>query len=125
MLRNALIAATLALIPAAASAAPAWTTAGVNFRDGPSTYYTVVATLPYCAAIQTYEWQNGWVRAEWQGQWGWVAGNYITESNAHCAPGYQAPAYQAPAYHAPAYQAPTYPQPAYQAPATGGYRPRY
>lgn len=100
MIRHAFIAAALTLIPAAASASDAWTTAGVNFRDGPSSYYAVIATLPRCAVIQTYEWQSGWVRAEWQGQYGWLSGSYIAESNAHCT--YQAPAYQAPAYHAPA-----------------------
>ncbi|PTX01957.1 SH3 domain-containing protein [Pararhodobacter aggregans] len=87
MLRNALIAATLALIPAAASAADSWTTAGVNFRSGPSAYYPVIATLPHCAAITTYEWQDGWVRAEWQGGYGWLSGRYVSDSNAHCSYG--------------------------------------
>ncbi len=108
MLRNALLAAAtlITLLPAgAAMASNAWTTTALNFRQGPGTYYPVVHALPYCAALTTYEWQNGWVRAEWDGNYGWVSGRYVSDSNAHCQSGYVAPApsYQAPAttYHAP------------------------
>lgn len=96
MLRHTLLAATLALVPVAASASDAWTTAGVNFRAGPSTYDPVIATLPYCAAITTYEWRDGWVRAEWQGTHGWLSGRYVADTNAHCNGGY---GYQAPVRH--------------------------
>ena len=90
MIRYTLIAATLALLPAAASATEAWTTAGVNFREGPSTQYAVITSLPRCAVIDTYEWQNGWVRAAWQGHNGWLSGRYVADNNAHCGSGYHA-----------------------------------
>ncbi|WP_370207670.1 SH3 domain-containing protein [Pararhodobacter marinus] len=89
MFRNLLIAATLTLLPAAASASEAWTTGGVNFRSGPSTHYTVITTLPRCAVIHTHEWQDGWVRASWQGRYGWLSGRYVSDSNAHCNAGYR------------------------------------
>lgn len=94
MIRKTLLAAlaVAALTPAgAAMASNAWTTTALNFREGPSTHYPVIAYLPHCAALTTYEWQDGWVRAEWDGQYGWVSGRYIAETNAHCQPGYQAP----------------------------------
>ncbi|PWE31066.1 hypothetical protein C4N9_04765 [Pararhodobacter marinus] len=89
MFRNLLIAATLTLLPAAASASEAWTTGGVNFRSGPSTHYAVITTLPRCAVIDTHEWQDGWVRASWQGRYGWLSGRYVSDSNAHCNAGYR------------------------------------
>ena len=96
MTRTPLLATLVAalLLPASgALAANAWTTTALNFRDGPGTHYPVVHYLPHCAALTTYEWQDGWVRAEWDGQYGWVSGRYVVESNTHCQPGYHAPAH--------------------------------
>ena len=85
MIRTALLAALAAsTFAGAAAAASGWTTTGLNFRDGPGTQYRSVAYLPHCAELTTYEWQGGWVRAEWQGQYGWVAARYVAENNAHC-----------------------------------------
>lgn len=87
-------AALAALLPASgAMAANAWTTTALNFREGPGTYYPVLHYLPHCAALTTYEWQDGWVRAEWDGRWGWVSGRYVAESNAHCQRAYRAPSH--------------------------------
>lgn len=127
MFRQTLLA-VFALLPAtlasAQSAPNAWATTALNFRDGPNSYANVVAHVPQCAAITTYEWHDGWVRAAWDRQSGWVWGAYLAETNAHCQTGYQPPvyvppvaAYQPPAYHAPAYHAPAYQPPAYHAPA--------
>lgn len=126
MIRQTLLAA-LALLPAtlagAQSAPNAWSTTPVNFREAPGSHAAVVAWVPHCAALTTYEWQDGWVRATWEAQTGWVWGAYLAASNTHCQTGYQPPAYvppvatyQPPAYQAPAYQAPTYHAPAYQPP---------
>ena len=95
MFRKTFLAAVAlaALLPASgAMAANAWTTTALNFREGPGTQYPVIHSLPHCAALTTYEWQNGWVRADWDGRNGWVSGRHIAETNAHCQPGYRAPA---------------------------------
>lgn len=124
MLRQTLIAAFSLLSAGAASAqsAPnAWSTTALNFRDAPNNYANVVAYVPHCAAITTYEWQDGWFRATWDTQAGWVWGAYLAASNAHCQTSHQPPAYVPPvaAYQPPAYQPPVYQPPvaAYQPPA--------
>ena len=96
MLRQPLLATfvAMALVPATPVAAQnAWTTATLTFREGPGTQYPVIHSMPHCAALTTHEGQDGWVRAEWDGQYGWVSGRYVVESNTHCQPGYHAPAH--------------------------------
>lgn len=81
ILAVALIAATL---PVSAFAGASWTTAGVNFRTGPGTYYDVIGYLPKCAKLTSYGYENGWVQVMWEGTRGWVAGSYLAETNSHC-----------------------------------------
>lgn len=80
----ALAAAVLALSATIAQAAPAWTSSGVNFREGPGTWHPVIAHLPRCAAVEIGGYEGGWAHVEWQGRWGWVAQSYLRQSNAHC-----------------------------------------
>lgn len=90
MIRTAtLTLAALALSTVAAAAAPAWTSTEVFFRDGPGIWHPVITQLPYCAAVDTSTYENGWARVMWEGRWGWVSMDYLTSAGEHCAPGYR------------------------------------
>lgn len=67
-------------LPAAAHAANATTTSGVNMRAGPSVSYPVVASLPARAPVQIYGCvkDGSWCDTAWANQRGWVAGAYLT-----------------------------------------------
>jgi uncharacterized protein YraI len=85
MIRHLSLAlAALTVSASIAQASPAWTSSGVNFREGPSTGYPVIAYLPRCAAVDVNGYEGGWARVNWQGNWGWVAQSYLRGSNAHC-----------------------------------------
>lgn len=97
MLKTLLLAVGLvAATTVAATAAPAWTTGSVNFRDGPGTHYSKLGTLYSCTRVETDRAENGWYRVNWNGRWGWVSGRYLSWNN-NCAGTYRAPqTYSAP-----------------------------
>jgi len=69
----------LLLLPLAALAADGYTTGNVNLRAGPDTSYPRLDTLPAGAPVDIQGCTSGW---EWcdvvfQGERGWVAGNFI------------------------------------------------
>ena len=73
--------ATLPLLalPALALAADGYTTGNVNLRAGPDISYPLIETLPAGAPLSVQGCTSGW---EWcdvifQGNRGWVAGNFI------------------------------------------------
>ena len=73
--------ATLPLLalPALALAADGYTTGNVNLRAGPDSSYPLIDTLPAGAPLSIQGCTSGW---EWcdvifQGERGWVAGNFI------------------------------------------------
>lgn len=73
--------ATLPLLalPALALAADGYTTGNVNLRAGPDSGYPLIDTLPAGAPLSIQGCTSGW---EWcdvifQGERGWVAGNFI------------------------------------------------
>lgn len=85
------IAVTIALTLAStgfASAATAWTTGAVNFRDGPGTNYYKLGSVQRCTRVEAGENQNGWYRISWNGNWGWVSGRYLTWDGSYCRGGY-------------------------------------
>lgn len=110
MFKTLLIATTLLVSAAtAATAAPAWTTGSVNFRDGAGTYYAKLGTIARCVRVETDYVQNGWYRVSWNGRWGWVSARYLAWNGNYCSGGgYSAPrAHSAPSYNAPSYNAPS------------------
>lgn len=94
MFKKALIATALVLATASTSMAATygWTTAGVNFRDGPGTSYYKLGTIAACTKVSIDDDQNGWYKVSWSGQWGWVASSYVSYDADYCA-SYQAPAH--------------------------------
>ena len=69
----------LLALPAAALAADGYTTGNVNLRAGPDTSYPLLDTVPAGAPVDIQGCTSGW---EWcdvvfQGERGWVAGNFI------------------------------------------------
>lgn len=114
MARRSLIAlaalgATLAL-PAAANAYSARTTADVNLRSGPGTYYGVIYTVPYGATVEVYD-CTSWCHVVYSGYEGYIAASYLSN---YVRPRYQTPRYQAPRYQPPRYEPPRYRPPSYR-----------
>jgi uncharacterized protein YraI len=70
----ALFAASL---PAAAHAATAVTTSNVNLREGPSTDYPVIMTLPASAAVDVEGCAQGWCKVDYSGAAGWMSEDYL------------------------------------------------
>jgi uncharacterized protein YraI len=70
-------AAFVAALPAAAHAATAVTTSNVNLRDGPSTDYPVIMTLPASAAVEVEGCAQGWCKVDYSGAAGWMSEDYL------------------------------------------------
>lgn len=86
MIRKTFLASALLLtFTASAFASSGWTTAGVNFRDGPGSYYAKIGTISRCAHVEYDRSENGWYRVNWNGRWGWVSARYITTDSGYCA----------------------------------------
>ena len=92
MLKKTIIGLALLAAMTTASMADSWTTAGVNFRDGPGTSYAKLGTIDRCVLVSITEDSNGWYRIQWSGRWGWVAARYITSDSSYCSGGYSKPA---------------------------------
>lgn len=103
MFKTVLKTAALAFALAASTTASmaleyGWTTAGINFRSGPSTYYEVVGQISPCIKLEIVYKENGWYNVRWNGHEGWVAANYVAYDEPYC--NYEAPAHTT--YHKPA-----------------------
>lgn len=61
--------------------ATAITTAAVNFRTGPSTSYSCIATLVRSSKVMINGYVNGWYNVTWNGKTGYISGTYLTEFN--------------------------------------------
>jgi uncharacterized protein YraI len=72
-----------------------WTTAGVNFRSGPGTYYEVLGKISPCVKVTIESEDNHWYHVSWSGHEGWVAAKYVTYDSSYCD------SYEAPVYHKP------------------------
>ncbi len=59
-------------------AAPAWTTAGVNLREGPSTAYTSKQVLPAGTAVTLTGKSGQWYQVSYGGVGGFIYGDYVT-----------------------------------------------
>lgn len=84
-LRTALlgaVTAALVAIPAIAHAAWGFTTGNVNMRAGPGTGYSRITTLPAGAQVFVGQKVNGWYQVTYNGQSGFVSGNYISTRGA-------------------------------------------
>ena len=49
----------------------------VRFRTGPSTNYSIIATLNYGTAVQVLGKTNGWYKISYNGSTGYMSGDYI------------------------------------------------
>lgn len=86
MLKKTIVSALfLAAMTSASMAATAWTTASVNFRDGPGASYYRLGTLGACVQVTLGESQNNWYRIQWNGRWGWVSARYLTSDGGYCS----------------------------------------
>lgn len=69
-----------------------WSTAGVNFRSGPSTYYEVVGQIEACTKVSINYKENNWYNVSWGNHEGWVSAKYIAYDEPYCG------AYEKPSY---------------------------
>lgn len=67
------------VITAVAEAAPAFSTANVNMRSGPSTRYPAVIVIPYGARVEIQGCMQSanWCDVSFAGYRGWVSGTYL------------------------------------------------
>lgn len=67
------------ILPAVAEAAPAYSTANVNMRSGPSTQYPAVIVIPYGARVEIQGCMQSanWCDVSYAGYRGWVSGTYL------------------------------------------------
>ncbi len=70
--------------PAASAAANYKVTAkiGLNVRSGPGTAYACCGTLPFGAAVQVSELQNGWGKIRYSGKDAYVSAAYLEQQSA-------------------------------------------
>jgi SH3 domain-containing protein len=66
-----------AMLPAAANAATAVTTSNVNLRQGPSTDYPVITTLPGNTAVEIEGCAQGWCKVDYAGAAGWMSEDFL------------------------------------------------
>jgi uncharacterized protein YraI len=66
-----------AALPVAANAATAVTTSNVNLREGPSTDYPVIMTLPASAAVDVEGCAQGWCKVAYSGTEGWMSEGFL------------------------------------------------
>ena len=66
-----------AVLPVAANAATAVTTSNVNLREGPSTDYPVITTLPGNTAVEVEGCARGWCKVDYAGAAGWMSEDYL------------------------------------------------
>jgi uncharacterized protein YraI len=64
-------------LPAAADAATAVTTSNVNLREGPSTGYPVIMTLPGNTAVEIEGCAQGWCKVDYSGTDGWMSEDFL------------------------------------------------
>ena len=64
---------------AQAQAPNGYATGNVNMRQGPSTSYAVITTIPRAASVTIYGCLSSysWCDVDWRGYRGWVSANYL------------------------------------------------
>ncbi len=50
----------------------------LNMREGPSTSYGIITSLPHGAEVSATEFSGGWAKITYNGKAGWVSGSYLT-----------------------------------------------
>jgi hypothetical protein len=85
LIAGGLAALALVATTAAASAAPAYATGGVNVRSGPGTQYAKVDTLARGEQVDVKQCQGSWCYVIKSGPDGWVSANYLARGG---YPGY-------------------------------------
>ena len=50
----------------------------LHFRTGSSTNYKIIASIPTGTTLNVLAQSNGWYKVSYNGQEGWIAGNYTT-----------------------------------------------
>ncbi len=80
VLAAAAVSATI--VPAIAEAAPAFSTANVNMRSGPSTRYPAVVVVPVGTRVNIIGCMSSanWCDVSFAGYRGWVSGSYLQAS---------------------------------------------
>jgi Bacterial SH3 domain len=73
-LAAAVFASTLSSV---AMAATAVTISNVNLREGPSTDYPIIATLPANTAVEVEGCASDWCKVDYAGSSGWMAEDYL------------------------------------------------
>ena len=58
-----------------------WTTASVNFREEPNRDCEVITALPEGTKVQYLTIESGWAKVIYQGQTGYISGEYLTSEN--------------------------------------------
>ena len=54
------------------------TTDNLNFRTGPGTNYSIIATIPNGTVVDYYSESNGWAKIRYNGKDGYVSASYLT-----------------------------------------------
>jgi uncharacterized protein YraI len=82
------------LLISASTAAAAVVTSPLNLRSGPSTRYSVIATMPPGARVDVLSCGGSWCRVAWHGARGYASASYLANGGAYAyepAPVYVAP----------------------------------
>lgn len=83
MKRLASLLAAASIATTSAAAAPAVTTASVNFRSGPGTGYASLGTIAEGSTIEVTECDGSgaWCAAKFEGQQGFISGKYVSQTD--------------------------------------------
>ncbi|MEG6509282.1 SH3 domain-containing protein [Methyloligella sp. 2.7D] len=76
----AMLLAGLGLAGAPAHAWTAYTTADLNLRQGPSTGYPIIATMPNGSKVDVGGCSGGWCEVGWRGTQGFAAASMLAEA---------------------------------------------
>ncbi|MCZ2328701.1 SH3 domain-containing protein [Bartonella sp. F02] len=64
-------------------AANAIVTTNLNFRAGPSTYYTLRGLIPAGQSVLVHTCSGNWCQISYNTQKGWVSAHYLSFKNSH------------------------------------------
>ena len=99
------------VLPATANAqqaVTAYTSADLNLRDGPGTYFRVILAMPRGSQVQVSYCSNEdvWCFVQYGQNAGWASSRYLTSAAPQYAQQTPEPQYQQPQYQQPQYQKP-------------------
>lgn len=75
--KTIIAAAIVATSATMASAAPASVTADLNLREGPSTQYAPVSTIPFGESVDVLSCEGAWCEIDWRGIGGFANRSYL------------------------------------------------